>query len=185
VWELAMFLIIGGLGGVIGAVFNQANQWLAIWRKKFFQSQVSVPQRSLKKLAEAMAVTFIMSSLTFFLPLWFNGCRPVIHLLNMTVEEHKMLDGLVRFQCEEGEYNELASLMFTEGDAAIRHLFHFREMGNGDLEDATFKLGTLITFFMVYFIMAVVTYGLSAFCFFPTRFCPPVGEVEPHRICTP
>jgi hypothetical protein len=46
--------------------------------------------------------------------------------------------------------------MFTEGDVAIRHLFHFREMGNGDLASATFTVGTLITFFLVYFGMAVV-----------------------------
>ena len=44
---------------------------------------------------------------------------------------------------------------------AIRHLFHFRELGDGVLEDATFSVGSLLVFFFAYTMMAVVTYGLA------------------------
>eukprot|EP00729_Bicosta_minor_P000989 gene989-5630_t len=76
-------------------------------------------------------------------------------------QEAKLIESLVRFQCAEGEYNELASLFFTEQDVAIRHLFHFRELGDGVLEDATFSVGSLLVFFFAYTLMAVVTYGLA------------------------
>ena len=34
VWELALFVMIGCLGGLVGAIFNAANEHLTIWRKK-------------------------------------------------------------------------------------------------------------------------------------------------------
>ncbi len=32
VWELLLFILIGCLGGLIGAVFNAGNEHLTIWR---------------------------------------------------------------------------------------------------------------------------------------------------------
>jgi H+/Cl- antiporter ClcA len=145
VWELVMFVLIGAAGGVIGAGFNQANKLLSIWRSQWykggnsrgstFQSQKKsklLPTHwSSRRVIETMVVTLLMSSLSFFLPWAYSDCRPIPHQLNFTDQEKALVEDLVKFQCDEGEYNELASLFFTEGDVAIRHLFHFREMGNG------------------------------------------------------
>ena len=46
-----------------------------------------------------------------------------------------------------------ASLMFTKQDVAIRHLFHFRETGGGDLSDEAFSPYALATFFLFYILM--------------------------------
>lgn len=34
IWKLTIFIIIGCLGGLIGAVFNSANEHLTIWQMK-------------------------------------------------------------------------------------------------------------------------------------------------------
>ena len=43
--------------------------------------------------------------------------------------------------------------MFTKQDVAIRHLFHFRETGGGDLSDEAFSPYALATFFLFYILM--------------------------------
>lgn len=35
-WEVVMFVVVGGLGGLIGAAFNQTNKWITIKRKALF-----------------------------------------------------------------------------------------------------------------------------------------------------
>ena len=128
-----------------------------------YTGTVSAKKASVKKLAEVLIVSFVMSTMSFLLPLAWKECRavPTVVDTNFTGQEAKLIESLVRFQCAEGEYNELASLFFTEQDVAIRHLFHFRELGDGVLEDATFSVGSLLVFFFAYTLMAVVTYGLA------------------------
>ena len=165
VWELTMFFIIGGLGGVIGAAFNQINKWITVQRKKLFgfTGTISAKSRSMKKFLEAMVIAFLMTIVSFCFPLAW-GCRDLPSeekSSNWTAQETQLIDSLVQFQCKKGEYNELASLFFTEQDTAIRHLFHFRELGDGELADATFSMECLVAFFLSYTAMSVMTYGLA------------------------
>jgi len=60
---------------------------------------------------------------------------------------------LVQFRCEEGEYNELASLIFSEPGDAIRLLFHIHKHA--------FSTYCLLTFFLTYISIAVITYGIA------------------------
>jgi hypothetical protein len=64
-----------------------------------------------------------MSCVSFLLPLAWNECRKLpktnasanfTRLDQFTVQEEALVNSLVRFQCDVGEYNELASLFFTE-----------------------------------------------------------------------
>jgi hypothetical protein len=70
------------------------------------------------------------------------------------VEIH-LADNLVRFNCKEGEYNELASLFLIEGDHAIKQMFHFRELGDaeGKEDDAVFGPTALFIFWAGYTLM--------------------------------
>ena len=53
----------------------------------------------------------------------------------------------------------VASLFLTDGDTAIKQLFHFRE--KGDTVDSSFRASALLIFFLVYVSMACVVVGLS------------------------
>lgn len=62
-------------------------------------------------------------------------------------------DKLIQFRCQEGEYNEMASLIFAEPGDAIRLLFH--------LHKRAFSATCLLLFFLIYITTAVITYGIA------------------------
>jgi H+/Cl- antiporter ClcA len=41
VWELGLFIMVGSLGGLIGAIFNGSNEHLSKWRMKRVQTLYS------------------------------------------------------------------------------------------------------------------------------------------------
>ncbi|KAG2527295.1 hypothetical protein JM18_003660 [Phytophthora kernoviae] len=60
---------------------------------------------------------------------------------------------LLRFYCPKGQYNDLASLMLTSGEVAIKHLFH--------APPDSFDVQNLVVFWAVMLFLACITYGLK------------------------
>ncbi|DBA03758.1 TPA: hypothetical protein N0F65_005648 [Lagenidium giganteum] len=60
---------------------------------------------------------------------------------------------LVRFYCRKGEFNDLASLMLSSGEVAIKHLFH--------APANTFEVRNLVIFWLTMQFLACITYGLK------------------------
>lgn len=155
IWELSLFMILGCLGGLIGAVFNAANENLTIWRMK------RINHSKAKRLTEVIVVSLVVSTVSFVMPLLWNRCTELpTDMQDWSKQEKNLVDALVPFNCQPGkEYNEVASLIFTEADTAIKQLFHFRESGADD--PATFSSAALFLFFVPYITMASVVYGIA------------------------
>ena len=77
-----------------------------------------------------------------------------------TKQERDLLDELVPFQCESGDYNQLASLYFTPPETALRQLFHYREYDGTDY--VTFETIPLLLFFVPYFFSSALCSGAYA-----------------------
>jgi len=154
-WELPIFGLIGCLGGLIGAIFNAANEHLTIWRMK------RVNFSKTRRVIEVILIAFGVSVVSFLMPLIWGRCTELPQdMQDWSNQEKNLVDSLVPFQCEPGkEYNEVASLVFTEADTAIKQLFHFREGGEED--NSTFSSGALFLFFVPYIMMATVVYGIA------------------------
>jgi chloride channel 7 len=154
VWELWLFILLGCMGGLIGAAFNHFNRLLTIFRMK----HVTTTHR---RLMEVLAVTLLVATTAFVVPLLWGKCTPKpVDMENWTEQEKTLVDELVPFNCNpHTEYNEVASLFFTNADTAIRQLFHFRESGQRDT--ITFSSGALLTFFVPYIMLACLTYGIA------------------------
>ncbi|CAH0474573.1 unnamed protein product [Peronospora belbahrii] len=60
---------------------------------------------------------------------------------------------LLRFYCPEGQYNDLASLMLTGGEVAIKHLFH--------APPDSFDVRNLVVFWLMMLFLSCLTYGLK------------------------
>ena len=75
-------------------------------------------------------MSLLVSTVMFVLPLvWTCKALPEAK----TDDDSKMIQNLVAFQCIPGEeYNEMASLLFTEPGVAIRQLFHLHEHAFSD-----------------------------------------------------
>lgn len=156
IWELSLFVIVGCLGGMIGAVFNAANEHITLWRMR------RVNHSKLFRFMEALCVCVAVTTISFLVPLLWGKCTDLpTDMQDWTNQEKKLVESLVPFRCIPGkQYNEVASLMFTEADTAIKQLLHFRESGaSGDIQ--TFSSGALLMFFIPYIIMAAVTYGIA------------------------
>eukprot|EP01137_Pigoraptor_chileana_P022069 Opistho-2@86545 len=173
--DVLYFAVLGIMGGLLGAFFNVISKRI----HKFRRDNMTTAGR---KIADAMAVVVITSTLAVFLPFAFS-CTPARHLV-----EHAGVDGMydpdvcVSVQlwtdinnasisseavteqlhgmdlrterCPDGEYNELASLFHVSGHTAIRNLF---VQGSYNV----FSFSTLVTFLIVYFFLALITAGLS------------------------
>eukprot|EP00986_Skeletonema_menzelii_P009308 scaffold4203_cov148-Skeletonema_menzelii.AAC.2 len=155
VWELLLFILIGCLGGLIGACFNAGNEHLTIWRMK------NVNFSKKRRVVEVVVMSVLVTTVSFVMPLIWNRCTELpTDMQDWTNQEKDLVNNLVPFNCIPGkEYNEVASLFFCEADVAIRQLFHFRETGETDA--ATFSSAALFLFFIPYITLASLVYGIA------------------------
>ena len=146
VYELFLFILVGAIGGTIGAIFNNTNERITHWRMK------NVNYSKQRRFYEVVGLSMMVSCVSFLMPLMWVKCTPLPE--NPEPHEVAMLDELVSFRCESGkEYNELASLYFTEPGVAIRQLFHLHRHAFSDV--------ALFLFFLGYVSMAIVVYGIA------------------------
>lgn len=155
VWELLLFILIGCLGGLIGACFNAGNEHLTIWRMK------NVNHSKRRRLVEVLVMSVLVTTVSFVMPLLWGRCTELpTDMQDWTNQEKDLVANLVPFNCIPGkEYNEVASLFFCEADVAIRQLFHFRETGETDA--STFSSAALFLFFIPYITLASLVYGIA------------------------
>ena len=156
VWELSLFMLIGAMGGLIGACFNSFNLQLFHWRKTNMPGKLFY-----LRLIEAVSVVIIMSLLAFLLPVFWSKCTPLpVNMEGWSDQEKTLVTELVCMYCPKGtHYNELASLYLTDSDTSIKQLFHFREIGDDNV--STFSSFALFQFVVPYIIMACITNGVS------------------------
>lgn len=154
-YELFIFTFMGMTGGALGAFFN----WIYTKVSIFYESHMVTKEL---KVVRLVLFTIAMATISFVLPLAWQKCTRMPtdeETANWTTEEIELLDNLVRFQCAEDEYNELASLYFVNANQCIQSLFHFREYEGAD--HPSFSVGPLLIFFAFYFISAALTAGLA------------------------
>jgi chloride channel 7 len=155
VYELFIFIAMGAAGGVLGSLFNHINEQVSVFRMKH------VNKFKWKRMSELIMITALMAFIAFILSVCWVECTPIpLESSDWTVQEVDLLKKLARFQCEEGYYNQLASLYFVSGETAMRQLFHFREY-NGTPYN-TFDTGSLVLFFIPYYLIAAITSGVMA-----------------------
>lgn len=155
IWELTLFILIGCLGGLIGACFNAGNEHLTIWRMK----HVNFSKK--RRMLEVVLLSVLVTTVSFVMPLLWGKCTELpTDMQDWTNQEKELVGSLISFKCDpEKEYNEVASLFFCEADVAIRQLFHFRE--TGDADSATFSSAALFMFFVPYITLASIVYGIA------------------------
>ena len=154
IYEIFIFAVIGSTGGMLGALFNHINKLVTIFRMNH------VNAKKWKRMVELLIITGTMACISFILPVAWQKCTKIPDDSNLSKQEQNLLEELVRFQCKEGEYNQLASLYFTSADICMRQLYHFREYNGTTYE--TFGIGPLLLFFIPYFLLAAVTSGVMA-----------------------
>merc|ERR1719498_1333449 len=86
---------MGCIGGLFGALFNEVNKYITIWRianvKGFglvppepIPGSGKVPRSGWIRLFEAICVIAVVTSFSFWMPYWANDCRPLDQAINRT-----------------------------------------------------------------------------------------------------
>ncbi|XP_028670200.2 H(+)/Cl(-) exchange transporter 7 [Erpetoichthys calabaricus] len=145
-YEIPIFMCMGVIGGIIGALFNSLNYWLTIFRIRYVH-------RPFLQVAEAVLVASVTATVAFAMIYFSEDCKslgeePVEHPLQMF--------------CKDGEYNSMATAFFNTPEKSVRSLFHD--------PPGLYKPQTLGLFTLSYFLLACWTYGLtvSAGVFIPS-----------------
>jgi len=142
-WELPVFMTMGALGGVWGALFNWANEKLTVCRMR----RKSNVRRW--RFSEVMFIAVLVTTISFLVPLGMGKCHPVPKDVDAAGAQH-----LIQFYCDTGTYNPVATYFFAPAESAIKQLFH-------TTNDDAFELGPLMVFFLLYQVLTCVTYGTA------------------------
>lgn len=139
-------MLLGIIGGILGSLFTYLSGKVA----KFY-SRWHSRHEALGKVLQALFVSIITSIFIFGLP-WLATCTPCPSTASCP---SSLPSGIYKaFTCASGYYNDLAGLMLSTHDDAIRSLFN----NNSNNE---FQYLSLLLHLVWGFALAVVTYGLA------------------------
>ncbi|XP_053547441.1 H(+)/Cl(-) exchange transporter 6 [Bombina bombina] len=165
--DLAFFIIMGVVGGLLGATFNCLNKRLAKYRMRNVH-----PKPKLVRVFEGLLVSLVTTVIVFVASMVLGECRklsPPTHWNNNTLSlqvssSEEVNSSIKTFFCPNNTYNDMATLFFNPQESAILQLFH---------QDGTFSPVTLCFFCCMYFFLSCWTYGISV----------PSGLFVPSLLC--
>ncbi|XP_015175894.1 PREDICTED: H(+)/Cl(-) exchange transporter 7 [Polistes dominula] len=137
IYEIPLFVVVGIIGGVLGALWNHINYKITCFRLKY------ITQKWLKVI-EALAVAIMSATMGFLMIYFLDDCKPI---------GQDPTKFPIQMYCKEGEYSAVAALWFQTPESSVRSLFHDPKGSHNDI--------TLAVFIILYFILAVFTFGLS------------------------
>ncbi|XP_041725950.1 H(+)/Cl(-) exchange transporter 7 isoform X2 [Coregonus clupeaformis] len=147
IYEIPLFIVMGAIGGLLGALFNILNYWLTIFRIRYVH-------RPCLQVMEAMLVAAVTATVSFTMIYFSNDCQPL--------RPDQSEDYPLQLFCADGQYNSMATAFFNTPERSVRSLFHNPPGSYNPL--------TLSVFTLTYFLLACWTYGLtvSAGVFIPS-----------------
>lgn len=107
VYEIPLFMIVGALGGLLGALWNHMNYKLTIIRLRYIRAKKW-------KIVEVLFVAMMAATMGFSMIYLVNDCKPL-------PEDSRQYPQIF---CKEGEYSAVAALWFQTPESTVRSLFH-------------------------------------------------------------
>jgi len=139
--EIPLFIIMGCIGGLIGASFNEINHKITIFRMKYLTSRPI-------KVFEAVFIALLTAFVGFILIIASSECKSFDDM-----KKDNKIKYPLQYNCNENEFSTMASLWLNTAESVVINMFH--------LNAKLYSIGTLSVFFIAYFLLSVVTYGLS------------------------
>ncbi|KAM7506502.1 hypothetical protein LguiA_016955 [Lonicera macranthoides] len=146
--DLIPVVVIGVIGGVLGSLYNY------LLHKVLRLYNLINEKGKIHKLLLSLTVSLFTSACLYGLP-FLARCTPCnsIHTESVCPTTGRM-GNFKQFNCPNGHYNDLATLLLTTNDDAVRNIFS----ANTPMEFHTFSL---IIFFALYFILGLITFGIA------------------------
>ncbi|KAL0377300.1 UNVERIFIED_CONTAM: Chloride channel protein CLC-a [Sesamum radiatum] len=140
--------VIGVLGGLLGSLYNYVlHQVLKVYN-------VINKKGKLHKLLLSLSVSIFTSVCLYGLP-FLAKCRPCdSSLADSSCPTNGREGNFKQFNCPNGYYNDLATLLLTTNDDAVRNIFSINT-------SSEFNVFSLVVFFALYCILGLITFGIA------------------------
>uniref|UniRef100_A0A8D0AM74 Chloride channel protein n=1 Tax=Sander lucioperca TaxID=283035 RepID=A0A8D0AM74_SANLU len=148
--------------------WNQGLTWKVLFCLIFlakYRIRHIHPKAKFIRVLESLLVAMVTTVVIFAASILLGECRLQHVSFCFQLSGSEDINSTIRqFFCTNKTYNDMATLFFNPQEAAIHQLFH---------QDGTFSPVTLSVFFLLYFLLACWTYGLSV----------PSGLFVPSLLC--
>ncbi|KAJ3671890.1 hypothetical protein LUZ60_007969 [Juncus effusus] len=139
--------LVGIIGGVLGGIYN-------IYLPKVLRLYSLINQKGkMPQIILSLSVCLFTSVSLYFLP-FLVPCMPCDESLSVACPTSGRSGNFKQFNCPNGYYNDLATLLHATNDDAVRNIF--------STSTATeFRVDSLLIFFVLYCILGLVTFGIA------------------------
>ncbi|CAH8388410.1 unnamed protein product [Eruca vesicaria subsp. sativa] len=139
--------LIGVIGGVLGSLYNH------LLHKVLRLYNLINAKGKIHKVLLSLLVSLFTSVCLYGLP-FLATCKPC----DPSIEERCPTNGrsgnFKQFHCPKGYYSDLATLLLTTNDDAVRNIFSSNTPNE-------FSMGSLWIFFVLYCILGLFTFGIA------------------------
>ncbi|CAO2816126.1 unnamed protein product [Amaranthus hypochondriacus] len=140
--------LIGLIGGVLGSLYNYVLH-------KVLRLYSLINERGkLAKILLSLSVSIFTSVCMYGLPFFVSCTKCDPSLPSSHCSTTGRTGNYKRFNCPEGYYNDLGSLLFSTNDDAVRNIFSTNTAGE-------FHPVSLIIYFVLYCILGLFTFGIA------------------------
>lgn len=146
--DLIPVVVIGIIGGVLGSLYNY------ILHKVLVFYNVINKKGRWAKLILALSVCIFTSVCQYGLP-FLAKCQPCDQSqTDSTCPTTGRAGNFKKFNCPDGYYNDLATLLLTTNDDAVRNIFSINT-------PREFLMSSLLIFFALYCVLGLITFGIA------------------------
>ncbi|XP_027349678.1 chloride channel protein CLC-b-like isoform X2 [Abrus precatorius] len=148
VMDIVLVVVIGIIGGVLGSLYNHVLY-------KVLRLYNLINQKGkIHKLLLSLAVALFTSVCQYGLP-FLAKCTPCNSSLPESVCPTNGRSGnFKQFNCPPGFYNDLATLLLTTNDDAVRNIFSTNTPHE-------YQPLSLLIFFVLYCVLGLITFGIA------------------------
>ncbi|GER47495.1 chloride channel [Striga asiatica] len=140
--------VIGVIGGVLGGLYNH------LLLKVLKVYNVINRKGKLHKILLSLTVSIFTSICTYGLP-FLARCQPCdSSRLHSSCPTTGRSGNFKQFNCPNGHYNDLATLLLTTNDDAVRNIFSVNT-------PKEFQIFSLLIFFSLYCVLGLITFGIA------------------------
>ncbi|WOH05012.1 hypothetical protein DCAR_0624424 [Daucus carota subsp. sativus] len=139
--------VLGVIGGVLGSLYNY------LLHKILRVYNLINEKGKLHKLLLSLTVSLFTSACLYGLP-FLASCTPCDPSLQEACPTTGRVGNFKQFNCPSGHYNDLATLLHTTNDDAVRHIFSTNT-------PTEFQYFSLTIFFALYCILGLFTFGIA------------------------
>ncbi|KAL9243373.1 hypothetical protein vseg_017267 [Gypsophila vaccaria] len=148
VLDIFPVILIGLIGGVLGSLYNY------LLHKVLRLYNLINEKGKLAKILLSLTVSIFTSVCMYGLPFLVSCTKCDPGRPNAVCSTTGRTGNFKRFNCPEGYYNDLGSLLFSTNDDAVRNIFSTNTPGE-------FHPVSLLIYFALYCILGLFTFGIA------------------------